>query len=115
VTSSRQDVSTGYAPLVGDPVAPVLIGQHRSAKFVPQLKEWPQITEAINKAAQDAFTGVKSQEAALKEAHERINAILTVYRAAADLRRFLAPPERQLTQRGKGAKRGSPGGACPAS
>jgi multiple sugar transport system substrate-binding protein len=82
VTSSRQDVSTSYAPLVSDPVAQVLVGQRKTAKFVPQLKEWPQIVEVINKAAQDAFTGAKSQEGALKEAHDRINEILSVYRMA---------------------------------
>jgi multiple sugar transport system substrate-binding protein len=80
VTSSRQDVSNSYPALVDDPVAQVLIGQFKTAKFVPQLKEWPQIIEAVNKAAQEAFTGAKSQEDALREAHTRINKILSVYR-----------------------------------
>ncbi|HEU4326258.1 MAG TPA: sugar ABC transporter substrate-binding protein [Roseiflexaceae bacterium] len=79
VTSARQDVSTQYTPLLNDPVAQVLVGQRKTARFVPQLKEWPQIIEAINKATQDAFTGTATQEQALREAHNRINIILSVY------------------------------------
>ncbi len=92
VLSSRRDVSggledqgvEGYDELLNDKFAKVVAGGLASAKFVPQLKEWPQIIEAINTAAQEGFTEAKSPEEALEGAYNQINDILSVYREADD-------------------------------
>jgi ABC-type glycerol-3-phosphate transport system substrate-binding protein len=76
VTSARIDVSEEYEPLVTDTFAKAIAGQLPQAQFVPQIKEWPQIIEAINSAAQEAFTGDKTPEQALEDAHNQINEIL---------------------------------------
>lgn len=52
VLSARKDVSGEYKPLLNDKFAKVIASQLSKAKFVPQLKEWPQIIEAVNTAAQ---------------------------------------------------------------
>ena len=54
------------------------------AKFVPQLKEWPQIIDAVNAAAQEGVTGAKSPEKALEDAYNQINEILSVYRTSGE-------------------------------
>lgn len=84
VTSARLDVSTEYEPLVNDRFAQAIAGQLNDAKFVPQLKEWPQLIEAVNTATQEAFTGAKSPDEALQDAHNRINEILSVYRTGGE-------------------------------
>ncbi|MFQ5814739.1 MAG: ABC transporter substrate-binding protein [Anaerolineae bacterium] len=92
VLSSRQDVSggiedqgiVGYNELLNDKFAGVIAGELAHAKFVPQIKEWPQIIETINAAAQEAFTRAKSAQRALRDAHNRINDILSVYRMAGE-------------------------------
>lgn len=92
VLSSRRDVSgglegigiTGYNELLYDKFAAVMAAELPHAKFVPQIKEWPEIIETINIAAQEAFTGAKSPEKALKDAYNRINEILSVYREAGE-------------------------------
>ena len=92
VLSSRQDVSggleaqgvEGYDTLLGDKFARVIAAELAHAKFVPQLKEWPQIIEAVNTAAQEGVTGAKSPEQALEDAYNQINEILSVYRAAGE-------------------------------
>lgn len=76
VTSSRADVSEVYEPLVTDKFAKAIAGQLPKAKFVPQIKEWPQVIEAVNTAAQLGFTGDKTPEEALEDAHNQINEIL---------------------------------------
>jgi multiple sugar transport system substrate-binding protein len=76
VTSARMDVSEEYEPLVTDKFAQAIAGQLPKAKFVPQIKEWPQIIETINSAAQEAFTGDKAPDEALEDAHDQINEIL---------------------------------------
>ncbi|UCC86988.1 MAG: extracellular solute-binding protein [Anaerolineales bacterium] len=76
VTSARSDVSEEYQPLVTDKFAKAIAGQLPKAKFVPQIKEWPQVIEAVNTAAQLAFTGDKTPEEALEDAHNQINEIL---------------------------------------
>jgi len=84
VLSSRRDVSggleslgiTGYNELLFDKFARVIAGELAHAKFVPQVKEWPQIIETVNTAVQEAFTKAKSPEQALSEACRRINSIL---------------------------------------
>jgi multiple sugar transport system substrate-binding protein len=92
VLSSRRDVSggledrgvKGYDELLEDKFASVIASELAHAKFVPQIKEWPQIIEAINTAAQEGFTGAKSPEKALEDAYNRINEILSVYREAGE-------------------------------
>ncbi len=76
VTSARSDVSEEYEPLVTDKFAKAIAGQLPKAKFVPQIKEWPQVIEAVNTAAQLAFTGDKTPDEALEDAHNQINEIL---------------------------------------
>ena len=84
VLSSRRDVSGGlegqgiggYNELLFDKFAKVIAGDLAYAKFVPQLKEWPEIIETVNTAVQEAFTGAKSIDKALNDASKRINGIL---------------------------------------
>jgi len=84
VLSSRKDVSggleaqgiTGYNELLYDKFASVIAGELAYARFVPQVKEWPEIIETVNTAVQEAFTGAKSPEEALDSACKRINDIL---------------------------------------
>lgn len=77
VTSSRQDVSENYEPLTSDKFAQAIAGQLPKAKFVPQIKEWPQVIETVNTAAQAGFTGDKPPEEALGDAHAQINELLS--------------------------------------
>lgn len=84
VLSSRKDVSGAYGPLLGDKFARIIAAGLSKAKFVPQIKEWPQVIEALNTAAQEAFTGAKTADEALKDAHNRINGILAVYRGSGE-------------------------------
>ncbi len=84
VLSSRQDVSGEYEPLLDDKFAGVIAEELTHAKFVPQIKEWPQVIEAVNTAAQEGFTGAKSPEQALEDAHVQINDILSVYRESGE-------------------------------
>jgi ABC-type glycerol-3-phosphate transport system substrate-binding protein len=84
VLSSRQDVSGEYEPLLSNKFAAVIAAELAHAKFVPQIKEWPQIIEAVNAAVQEGVTGAKSPEQALEDAYNQINEILSVYRAAGE-------------------------------
>lgn len=92
VLSARRDVSGGlenlgvqpFAPLVDDPFSKVIAAELPHAQFVPQIKEWPQIIEIINRAVQSGFSGAKTAEQALKEAHEEINTILSTYRLSGE-------------------------------
>ncbi|MCF7890587.1 sugar ABC transporter substrate-binding protein [Candidatus Bipolaricaulota bacterium] len=85
VLSSRKDVSgglegiNGYNELLNDKFAQVMAGEMEKAKFVPQVKEWPQIIETVNVAVQKGFTGTDPLMA-LETAHNQINDILSVYR-----------------------------------
>ncbi|MFB6291424.1 MAG: sugar ABC transporter substrate-binding protein [Candidatus Bipolaricaulia bacterium] len=85
VLSSRKDVSGGlegiggYNQLLNDKFAKVMAKEMDHAEFVPQIKEWPQIIEAVNVAVQKGFTGTDPLKA-LKSAHNEINDILSVYR-----------------------------------
>jgi len=76
VLSSRKDVSGEYDELLKDKFARVIAAELDHAKFVPQLKEWPQIIEVINTSAQETFTGAKTPGQALRDTHEQINKIL---------------------------------------
>jgi len=76
VLSARQDVS-GVAPeILEDKHAKVVASELVHAKFVPQIKEWPEIIDAVTTAVQEALIGVKTPEKALADAHKRVNAIL---------------------------------------
>jgi ABC-type glycerol-3-phosphate transport system substrate-binding protein len=81
VLSSRRDVSEQYQPLLQDKFAKVIAAELSRAKFVPQLVEWPQIIEAVNVAVQEGYIG-KDPMRALKDAHDKINNILAIYRKA---------------------------------
>ena len=84
VLSSRKDVSGEFSELLNDKFARVIAAELSKAKFVPQIKEWPQVIEAINTGAQEAFTGAKSVDQALKDSHDHINNILKVYRTGGE-------------------------------
>lgn len=88
VLSARRDVSGGledlgvqpFPPLLDDPFANVIAAELHRSRFVPQIKEWPQIIEIINRAVQSGFSGAKTADQALNDAHEEINTILSAYR-----------------------------------
>jgi ABC-type glycerol-3-phosphate transport system substrate-binding protein len=90
VLSARRDVSGGlqdkgvkpFESLVSDPFSKVIAEQLPHSQFVPQIKEWPQIIEIVNRAAQSGFSGAKTAEQALRDAHDEINTILSVYRSS---------------------------------
>lgn len=84
VLSSRQDVSGEYEPLLEDPFAAVIAAELPNSQFVPQLREWPQIIEAVNVAAQEGLTGVKTTAQALEDAYTLINDLLSDYRNAGE-------------------------------
>ncbi len=76
VLSSREDVS-GVAPeILTDKHAKVVASELAYAKFVPQIKEWPEIIDAVTTEVQNALIGVKTPEKALADAHKRVNEIL---------------------------------------
>lgn len=93
VLSSRRDVSggledqgiVGYDNLLNDPLASVIANELHHAKFVPQIPEWPQIITMINVAVREGFSGTKTPEEALADAHDTINKILSVYRDASEI------------------------------
>jgi ABC-type glycerol-3-phosphate transport system substrate-binding protein len=60
----------------GSPFDRVMIDELGSARFFPATPKWPQITDALILAAQDALTGTKTPEQALADAHERASRIL---------------------------------------
>lgn len=92
VLSARRDVSgglekqgiSGYNELFYDKFARVIAEELAHAKFVPQLKEWPQIIDTVNAAVQEGFTGAKAPEKALEDAYNKINDLLSVYRTAGE-------------------------------
>jgi len=59
VLSARRDVSGDatlnlktYQPILDDKWSKVIAGELKNSQFVPQLKEWPQIIDIVNKAIQ---------------------------------------------------------------
>jgi ABC-type glycerol-3-phosphate transport system substrate-binding protein len=91
VLSSRRDVSGDpdkglepYQPIADDKFSQVISAELKHAQINPQLKEWPQIADTVNKEVQNAYTGSKSAEAALKDAYDQINQILAPYRTAGE-------------------------------
>jgi multiple sugar transport system substrate-binding protein len=89
VLSARRDVSGGleargvmpFGPLMADPLSWVIAAELARSQFVPQIKEWPQIIEIVNRAVQSGFSGAKTPEQALADTFNQINRILSVYRA----------------------------------
>jgi maltose-binding protein MalE len=69
---------------LNDPYAKVIAQQLAHSRFVPQIKEWPQVIEAVNTAAQEAMTASKSYDQALGDAYRQINRILQVYRSGGE-------------------------------
>ena len=91
VLSARRDVSGDpekgikpYQAIVDDKFAQVIQAELKNAQINPQLKEWPQIADTLNKEVQNAFTGSKSADAALKDAYDQINKLLAPYRKTGD-------------------------------
>ena len=92
VLSARRDVSGGledkgvkpFEPLMQDKFSRVIAAELPHSQFVPQIREWPQIIETINRAAQSGFSGAKTADQALKDAHNEINTILSVYRSSGE-------------------------------
>ena len=91
VLSSRRDVSgdpdkgiKAYQPILDDKFSQVIQAELKNAQINPQLKEWPQIADTVNKEVQNAFTGSKTADAALKDAYDQINKILAPYRKSGE-------------------------------
>ena len=72
VLSTRLDVKS--APEVkSDRFAQVFAAQTPYVKWEPLLAEWPKIGDAMTTAVQEAVTGVKAPEPALRDAHAATN------------------------------------------
>jgi multiple sugar transport system substrate-binding protein len=92
VLSARRDVSGGledkgikpFGPLLADPLSRVIASELPRSQFVPQIKEWPQIIEIVNRAVQSGFSGARTADQALKEAYDEMNRILSTYRPAGE-------------------------------
>ena len=92
VLSARRDVSGGledkgvrpFEPLLNDPFSKVIAAELPRSQLVPQIKEWPQIIEIVNRAAQSGFSGAKTAEQALQDAHNEINTILSMHRSSGE-------------------------------
>jgi len=75
VLSTRLDVKS--APEVkSDRFAQVFAAQTPYVKWEPLLAEWPKIGDAMITAVQEAVTGVKAPEPALRDAHAATNRAL---------------------------------------
>ncbi len=91
VLSARRDVSgdaekgiKAYQAILDDKFSQVIQAELKHAQINPQLKEWPQIADTMNKEVQNAFTGNKTADGALKDAYDQINKILAPYRKSGD-------------------------------
>ena len=76
VTSSRKDVSEEYLELLEDKFAKVIGGQLPTARFEPQIAEWPEIIDAFTTALHEAMIEAKTPQQSLADVHEVINEIL---------------------------------------
>jgi len=75
VLSTRQDVRS--APEVqNDKFAKIYSAQTPYVKLEPLIPEWPKIGDAMITAIQEALTGIKTPEEALKDAHLAANRAL---------------------------------------
>ncbi len=91
VLSSRRDVSgdpdkgiKAYQAILDDKFSQVISAELKNAQINPQLKEWPQIVDTVNKEVQNAFTGSMTADVALKDAYGQINTILAPYRKSGE-------------------------------
>jgi maltose-binding protein MalE len=75
VLSTRLDVRNS-PEIKNDKFAQVYVAQAPYVKFEPLLVEWPKIGDAMITAIQEALTGVKTPEQALKDAHNATNRAL---------------------------------------
>ena len=76
VLSARLDVKNG-PEMQNDKFAKVYSAQAPFAKLEPRIPEWPKIGDAVITAVQEAFSGVKTPEQALKDAHAAANRTLS--------------------------------------
>jgi multiple sugar transport system substrate-binding protein len=60
----------------GDPFDRVMIDELPTARFFPLTPKWPEISDVLAVALQEALTGAKTPEQALADAHERVVRIL---------------------------------------
>jgi multiple sugar transport system substrate-binding protein len=74
--AARKSVNRTSPVISKDADAQVLSGEIEHADFVPLMAEWPEISETLRKAVQDAVAKTKKPDEALTAAHERIEAIL---------------------------------------
>jgi multiple sugar transport system substrate-binding protein len=77
VLSARLDVKNS-PEMVNDKFAKVYASQAPYAKLEPLIPEWPKIGDAVITAVQEAFSGVKTPEQALRDAHIAANRALGV-------------------------------------
>ncbi len=75
VLSTRLDVKNS-PEVKNDKFAQVFAAQTPYVKLEPLVPEWPKIGDAVITAIQEALTGVKTPEAALKDAHMAANRAL---------------------------------------
>jgi len=75
VISARLDVK-GSPDIAKDKFARVYAAQAPFTKIEPSIPEWPKIGDAMITAVQEAFSGVKTPEAALRGVHEATNRAL---------------------------------------
>jgi len=77
VLSARLDVKTS-PDMANDTFAKVYASQAPYAKLEPLIPEWPKIGDAMITAVQEAFSGIKTPEQALRDAHIATNRALGV-------------------------------------
>jgi multiple sugar transport system substrate-binding protein len=77
VMSARLDVKNS-PEIANNKFAKVFAAQAPYGKIEPLIPEWPKIGDATITAVQEAFSGVKSSEQALKDLHATTNRILGV-------------------------------------
>ncbi len=75
VLPARLDVKNG-PEMRNDKFAKVYTAQTPFVKLDPRIPEWPKIGDAVITAVQEAFTGVKTPEQALHDAHLAANRAL---------------------------------------
>jgi multiple sugar transport system substrate-binding protein len=77
VLSARLDVKNS-PDMANDKFAKVYASQAPYAKLEPLIPEWPKIGDAMITAVQEAFSGIKTPEQALRDAHIATNRALGV-------------------------------------
>jgi ABC-type glycerol-3-phosphate transport system substrate-binding protein len=77
VLSARLDVKNS-PEMLNDKFAKVYASQAPYAKLEPLIPEWPKIGDGVITAVQEAFSGMKTPEAALRDAHIATNRALGI-------------------------------------